>query len=284
MLDIFKMMNESAREKSIHKQAEKLRLELVTKCKRCGGSGRRQTPFLNKETLSFRTYPCSCFRKFKIYYNMLVSGYDIGFLDKLLTTPVQEVKVCEIDISNAKSNVMKGTFLFKDHLNKYVKDVSHVIEKGYSYLFTGANSTGKTFSASWVARKFLTYGKTVHYLHFRELMKWANRSITSKGDERIFSERYFEEIKTVDLLIVDELGKETGNMQHISGEFENIIKERDMFNKPCILITNEEYDNLIARYSSNKSDFSSAFTTSYRVFMFDPRNDLRRINRKVWVY
>ena len=102
------------------------------------------------------------------------------------------------------------------------------------------------------------------------------------GSDRKDANSFFNAIKNVDLLVVDELGKETGGHSHIIGELETMLKERDMFKKPTILISNENYEELVSRYTTEASDFSSVFMKSYRILLFNPANDFRKITRVKW--
>jgi DNA replication protein DnaC len=105
--------------------------------------------------------------------------------------------------------------------------------------------------------------------------------LTSKGDERIEADKLLQQIKDVDLLVLDELARETGGKEHIANEIETLLKERDMFNKPTIVISNADYKELVERYTSEFSLFSSAFLESYRALLFKPI-DFRRERRKEW--
>jgi len=222
----------------------------------------------------------------------MIAGIDEDILDEIFKTKIDETKVCEIDIESERVKDLrdnkfyfkknKASLLYQDHMNPYMNDPDTVIENGYSYLFTGYNSTGKTFAAIQALFSFLRKGYSGHFIVFRDLMKLINRSITTSGEERRNSELLLSEIFNVDLLVIDELGKETGSKQHIAGELESLLKERDRKNKPCIITSNDEYEEIVDKYTSLVSDFASVFMKSYRVFLFDARNDFRKKYRKRW--
>lgn len=284
MRDILKMMNDNVRESIIQKQAETIYHNTVAKCSRCGGQGYLPTPFLDEQSLSFCRFPCSCMRIFIHSYDFLLSGINPSALMGAMKRDIDDPKIKEIDIGEEEPTIHEGAplRLYRDFIDAYISRHKTVIKNGYSFLFVGVNSTGKTFSAIRIVHNYLRRGYTAHYFLLSELMKAINKSITSNGRDRVFHEGFVNEVKGVDILVIDEVGKEKGNLSHVSGEVESILKERDMYSKPSILISNDNYKDIVSKYTSSSSDFSSAFTRSFKVLLFDSRNDFRRRYRKRW--
>lgn len=277
-------MSDDVRTSLVYDRANFLKEKLVVRCKRCDGTGTKYKLIKGK----LKSYPCNCYRRFSDSVELMIAGVDENALNKIISTKAEEIVVVELDITtdrDGKDSMFEQydqTKLFKNHLDKYMENPQVVIENGYSYLFTGYNSTGKTFSALQALYAFLRKGFTGHYILFRNLMKLINRAITGKGKERTEAESLLREIFSVDLLVIDELGKEGGGRTHTSNELESLLKERDQHNLPCILISNHTCEELIDMYTSEASDFTSVFMNSYRVFLFSAKIDFRKKHRKRW--
>lgn len=276
-------MNDEVRTSLVYDHASYLKKKLVSSCKRCGGTGSRYVDVGGV----YKSYPCACYREYVYKLDLLIAGVEEKAADKILTTRVIDTKVLELDITVARMagdefpRQRKG-YIFKDHLNRYTREHTSVTKNGYSYLFTGVNSTGKTFASLWALHAFLRFGYSGHYILFRELMRHVNKWLTGDKDSRREAEQLVREIFEVDFLIVDELGKEGGGREHVSSELESMLKERDQRSKPTILISNHQCEELIDRYTSAMSDFTSVLMKSYRVLFFNPRVDFRKKSRKKW--
>lgn len=271
-------MSDFFRASLLEKEAINLRIRLVKGCKRCGGKGRIATKEFDKEVLAYKTFPCRCQRKYIYLLDLLIAGVEEQQAIDIISKQAEDCWVTEIDLANGKEK--DSTKLYKEHLNRYAKNIDKVLKKGYSYLFVGINSTGKTFAALKVLHHFLKMGKSGHYIKFRKLMKLINRAIAGNKSERTHADRMLSEILKVDLLIIDELGRETGNREHIAGEVDEILKDRDMACSPTIVVTNRDFEDVEDLYEGGSSSIISAFMRSYRLLIFDPKNDFRRATRE----
>ena len=254
-----------------------LHTRYILECSLCGGVGRIYSSLYDEDLKHFKTCPCSCLRFFTQLSDMLVSGVTVGSAIEVISDFMYERRVVEYDI--AKSIEKKPTLLFKDHVKSYMRNVDKVVERGYSFLFIGTNSVGKTYMAQKIIRRFLMLGYTAHYMKFRQLMKLINSVMTSNGKQKAEKESLFNMISDVDLLVIDELGKETGSQDHISGEIEQLLKDRDSGRKPTIVITNNDWTDLSGIYSVH---VIGAFTRNYRVLIFDPTTNMRIKARVDW--
>ena len=110
-------------------------------------------------------------------------------------------------------------------------------------------------------------------------MKLINSVISSNGKQKSEKEALLNMIADVDLLVIDELGKETGKQEHIAGEIEQLLKDRDSGRRPTIVITNSDWDKLPEIYSVHAM---TAFIRNYRVIIFDPTTNMRIKARTDW--
>jgi len=261
---------------AIEHMALDYRQKIVGRCKRCGGTGRTLTSY-DDDALSVETVDCRCMRLFKRYLEMMIAGVPLALIEDVTRQKLIERKVVEIDL--ATGDKMPPVDFIAEHVRPYVKKKHTVLSRGYSYLFIGTNSTGKTYAACKILDYYLRAGHTGHYIKFRALMKLINKSITEKGPERKKWEALCNEVRGVDLLIIDELGKETGSRDHIAGEIEEILKDRDAARMPVITISNIDYDDIVETYTRN---IVGAFMRNYRALIFDPKNDMRKNAREQW--
>jgi DNA replication protein DnaC len=274
-------MSDFLRASLLEQEIIQLRMKYVKMCKRCNGKGRIYTSYYDPESLSFKSYPCVCYRKYIYIFDLLIAGVKEHKAVSIISQKAKECFVREVDLSDGRK--LEKSKLYQDHLFKYAANIEKVLECGYSYVFIGVNSTGKTFAALKLLHHFLKMGKSGHYIKFRKLMKIINRTLSGHGQERTLADRLLDEILKVDLLVIDELGRETGNREHIASEVDEILKDRDMANLPTIVITNREFENIEDLYEGGNSAIISAFMRNYKLFIFDPRNDFRKQERKqIW--
>lgn len=276
-------MSDEVRTSLVFEEASFLKKKIIGQCKRCDGSGIKYVDVGGR----YKSYPCMCYREYTYKLDLLIAGVDEKTTIKVLSTRLSDTRVLEIDITAPRKpgeefpRSSRG-YIYKDNLDKYMLEVSKVVAEGYSYLFTGHNGTGKTFAALQALHNALRKSYSGHYVLFRELMRHVNKWLTGDKTSRREAEMFVREMFDVDFLVIDELGKEGGGREHVSSELDSMLKERDQRSKPTILITNHHCEELIDRYTSEVSDFTSVLMKSYRVLLFSPNKDFRKETRKRW--
>jgi len=271
-------MSDFFRASLLENEAAQLKLRYIKSCKRCNGKGRIATQYYDKKTLSFKTFPCFCRRRYINVLDMMIAGVEEQTALEVLYRKVYECSVIEIDIADGKE--YDSTKLYHDHLLKYKNNLKKAVKRGYSYIFIGANGTGKTFAALRMLHLFLRMGYSGHFIKFRQLMKLINKTIVGSKNERIEAEKTFNEIRKVHLLIIDELGREGGSKEHVSNEIDELLKDRDMGRLPTVVITNRDFEDIEDLYEGSKSNIKSAFMRNYKLLLFDPDNDFRKKHRR----
>ena len=114
-------------------------------------------------------------------------------------------------------------------------------------LLYGSTGLGKTFLCNCIAKELLDKGKTVIYITAGQLFRIIEKQRFDKNEEDT-SEDMMEDLLSVDLLIIDDLGTEFGTILS-SSELFHIINSRMLTKKPVIVSTNLSPDNLIHQYS-----------------------------------
>lgn len=184
------------------------------------------------------------------------------------------IKVKEYDFVSGK--------LYPEFSNTLdIKKAMHdCLGEGFSILLSGPNGTGKTVFGVDLALSYARHpgGYSAFYCTFPELHRFHTMSF--KRDEY---DELLEDLMDVDLLIVDELGKETsltGSVEYLADSFLKMREERLLQN---VLITNLPIKGLKGtqgkpgRYGPS---FWASLQEFYRVFIYPPKGGNLRLERR----
>ena len=144
--------------------------------------------------------------------------------------------------------------------------------KSGNLLFSGDTGLGKTFLSACIARAVADSGHSVVYESAGHLFANMERAKFS-GDEQ--ARRDSEKYAVCDLLIVDDLGTEMPG-QFVTAALYNIINDRLLENRPTIISTNLNTDDLGRRYSPQ---IASRLRGAYRRVAF-VGDDIRLIKNR----
>lgn len=131
-------------------------------------------------------------------------------------------------------------------LEQYIAHFTNkVMKRGLSLYFFGANSRGKTFNALHTAfminiesvMKNKVLAHPFYYIRYSELMQIYTKMIF-RPEENPSLQKFISRLMKVDLLIIDEIGKEIKTNAASLTNFELIIKERSAKDLPTIMIGN----------------------------------------------
>ena len=112
-------------------------------------------------------------------------------------------------------------------------------------LFVGGTGLGKTFLSACIAKTVTDRGYSVVYETASRLFAKLERAKFS-GDEEARKE--VEKYSKCDLLIVDDLGTEMPG-QFVTAALYSLVNERLLENKPMVISTNLNVDEMARRYS-----------------------------------
>lgn len=141
-------------------------------------------------------------------------------------------------------------------------------------LFMGETGVGKTFLTNCIAGELLKRGHSVVYLS-------AKKFFDTLGDYYFHPDRVApgsfspEEIKTCDLLIIDDLGTEVSSSYTLSAFFE-CVNERLISARSTIISTNQSLEDLNTTYSERIFSRLVGNYTIIKIF----GDDIRRIKRE----
>lgn len=122
----------------------------------------------------------------------------------------------------------------KGVLRSYLRNIEDMMDRGEGLLLWGPNGHGKTSAAIIVAMEARRRGASVLFTQ-AETLRASVLDKTMFSDEKSLMER----AKEVDLLVLDDLGKEhTGETGFAERIFENLIRERSANRRVTIMTTN----------------------------------------------
>lgn len=247
----------------------------------------------NKKVLALDYERCNC-KKAEVYWN----EYDLKKLKMLEEERKLELmqefaqKVDKI-IKNSKMSKRSLNYKFENfEVNSNNKKVYQSL-RDYSERFvnsgerkglilTGNNGVGKTHLACSIANELIKNGIPIIYGTLINLL--AELKNTYDNDNNISEMEIIKLYEKVDLLVIDDLGKEKPSEWGLEKLF-TIINSRYENNLPVIITTNYDQNSLINRLSINgeietvKSIISRLYEMCYLVKIED--RDHRIKNKKV---
>jgi DNA replication protein DnaC len=136
------------------------------------------------------------------------------------------------EVSGDGVSLVKG----KVEVLGFVDKICDVVGKGYGLLLWGTNGVGKTACAALVAKEACRFGWTVLFIRVADLLAWeTKKELFSVND----AETVWNRARRVDLLVLDDLGKETLDAAGKTlKELEEFIRERISMKRSTVFTTN----------------------------------------------
>lgn len=212
-----------------------------------------------KDTGYIDTKRCICFQQKLI--NIIYNQSNLGEIIKAENFQTFNINLYRDQrLENEKISPKENMFDIYDVCKKFIKDFENTFE---NLLFYGNTGLGKTFLCNCIAKELMDRGKTVLYMTAGQLFKAVEDS-HFKREEQFEYTNILDDVLTVDLLIIDDLGTEFSTILS-SSELFHIINERLLTKKPVVLSTNLAPSDLINHYSDR---IVSRLTGGYKVLKF----------------
>lgn len=173
------------------------------------------------------------------------------------------------------------------------ENIDKMVSNGLSVVFFGFNGAGKTHSAKKLLYTAISSGYTGYYINVSEFQKLYNK-VTFSGKATELEERVLKHIMQCDMLVLDEVGKESLTEQFLI-MFELLLKTRATKEKSTVLVSNlnmcrpkgknpgndrDMYESEFKeRYGSSISDLLYQY---YRIFQLSKKGEFRKKERKSW--
>lgn len=124
----------------------------------------------------------------------------------------------------------------KTVLLKYIENINEVMGNGVGMLLFGPNGSGKTAAAVLVAKEACRWGWTVLFVRAAELLSYEAKKMIFEEETKT---TLWERAKAVNLLVIDDLGKESegANSREVL-DLEEFLRERISQRRVTICTTN----------------------------------------------
>lgn len=148
------------------------------------------------------------------------------------------------DYTDSKYGASPRTIMERNFQNckKYALNFS---ANAGNLLFIGGTGLGKTFLSACIARAVADRGFSVVYETAGHLFSRLEQAKFGGGEE---ARREAAKYNACDLLILDDLGTEMPG-QFVTAAFYGLLNDRLLYNKPMVISTNLNVDELARRYS-----------------------------------
>lgn len=196
-------------------------------CQNCGGSG-----FMGSTM-------CSCLKA--------ICRQEQKNVIAKLTTGAERFENFRLDYYSQKPDPNLGVSPYQvmEKVLAYTRRYTESFTPGMNLLFVGNTGLGKTFLSACIANEMTDKGYSVAYESAPQLFEKLNRNHFTPDEE---SARQVQELKTCDLLILDDLGTEMTNSFVISALYA-LVNDRLLSGKSMVISTNLNISEIAQRYS-----------------------------------
>lgn len=187
---------------------------------------------------------------------------DTGFIDgnkcHCLSQKILQILYSKSNVGDILERENFNTLSYDEYTDSEYEVMKPIIDKCKAYadnfgdqflnlLFMGKPGVGKTFLSNCIAKELLDKGNSVIYFTSVQLFDTLSR-VAFSYDYSDDSTAMKEDMYTCDLLIIDDLGTETGT-KFVESQLFNIINERIIRGKATIISTNLMLADITERYS-----------------------------------
>jgi len=157
-------------------------------CTACDKTG--VIKYANPDTDAVAYSPCSCVKKYKNAYNMLVANIPAAY---------QELP---IDIEDAKNNEENKQGL--QLILKYITKLDDALAKGIGLYIAGVPGSGKSFLGATILKVALEKNYKAYFTYIEELITQGLAAARIGHDAYTKFQNYFQ---NVDILLIDDIDK-----------------------------------------------------------------------------
>jgi hypothetical protein len=232
-----------------------LKVKVVDECSQCHG-----------EELG-----CRCRFRMMLYEQAAKANVPIGLLTK---------KFSDFGVGQ------EGNEMLDDLKKKWywlVYSIKEVVDSGKLIVVSGPNGTGKTMMSCIAIKSAIASSLTPQYILFNQLVSL----FLNKSEE----EKIIDHISAVDLLVIDEIGKEYKKLNQF-GEYdtntnmasycryvlEHVVKLRSDAGLCTILVTNDTLEEIQSKYGGVDSSLSSVLNSSNTEHIYHAGIDFRSLD------
>lgn len=169
---------------------------------------------------------------------------------------------------NVKLSEIPEHLEYRDKVRKYLEKMDEMLENGIGlFLYSDENSTGKTSIAVLALKQALRLRRTAYFEESGRLKAALIRA--EEFEENIPIER---RIRTVDLLVLDDVGKEYRTESGFAeNTIESVLRDRSQSMRPTILTSNLKPNKVEQVYSADLAALLRETTIPLKISGYDWR-------------
>ena len=152
--------------------------------------------------------------------------------------------------------------------------INHFDTEFDNLLFYGLAGTGKTFLINCVAKELMDSFHSVIYLSASQFFDLMADQVFRNGSNSVYQNVDMDDLKTSDLLIIDDLGAEYTNNFTETYLFE-VLNERLIHQKSTIISTNLNLEEFQERYGDRIFSRTAGYYSMFKIF----GDDIRKLKK-----
>lgn len=160
-------------------------------------------------------------------------------------------------------------------VRNYLQSIDDQLDDGNGLLLWGKNGCGKTSIAAFIAKEARRTGASVLFMTAESIRE------SSFGKEQVEDGSLFDRVRTVDFLVIDDLGKEYRDAKkHAARLFENLVRERSASKATTIITTNDPPMGLQKIYPDSMLEVLKEVVVPLKVEGDNRRDDAQDVLRE----
>lgn len=194
------------------------------------------------ETSDGRMEYCECYKEHLFYLKLQKAHIPSEYY------PYKQIDVHGLKVAK-KPYSRANTYLKEVDVNQDIRNiltnVDRILEEGWNFIIEGPTGSGKTTFGAILARIVLSKGHSALFLELEEF----RRLFTGEDLPPDLSDAK-KQIYNVDILVLDDLGKEykSESSDHFVVKLDSVIRQRIADKKTTVFTTNLTAENVSIRY------------------------------------
>lgn len=135
---------------------------------------------------------------------------------------------------------------------RYADNFDHCLETGAGMILAGRPGTGKTHLACAIANQLIQEGRTALFITVAAMLRMIRETYGNRDGGKT-EQQVINELRQIDLLIIDEVGVQRGTEAEEHLLFE-VLNERNAYYRPTVMISNLNAKEMTAYVGERSMD------------------------------
>lgn len=201
-------------------------------CLTCGGT-RTFRWYIDKGHTEVGDYRCDCAGQYKLLLHMLHAGIKL-YHQRLTWFDADGLEQAAVDV-----------------LHDYRRNALGYGQAGIGLVLIGTRGAGKTMGVNLLAKDLLRQGIDVAVVTFQEFVDAFVEGWARDAEGKAAGQRFEARIRNAELLVLDDLGRESGLQNHVVSILDHTLRHRVAAQLPTMMTSNKTLAQMGQLYSSN---------------------------------